>query len=365
MVMMMRTVRACRFRFRTTREILSQTNKTLTTPLPVFTARRHDTSCCMQLVAHTLSLPSSSVSRPLEKKNDNDDDTSRRSIHSASSLLSSPSRNQCSARNASSSFQQQMRRFTAKDHEKKATTSSVSAASTAAQQQLVVLSHRDKAALESRLIARVGNTVHDEILQQPLSRLGWLSPRVEITSSSPSPNIDNDVMTVLFEISLSLPNLLHPELSRLKHDVQLAAEQELAVWLKEQAPSALWNATTTTKVQVKAVAATPPVPLMARLAEDPSELLDMLGPGLANVAHFVAVYSCKGGVGKSTVAVNLAYQLARAGGRIGLLVSNRDILSMCMCIFVLLCVFVVVIPSLTCFLVHYRIWIFMARLYQS
>ena len=56
----------------------------------------------------------------------------------------------------------------------------------------------------------------------------------------------------------------------------------------------------------------------ARLAGGGSKA-PLVPPALKNVGAVVAVASCKGGVGESTVAANLAWALAARGGRVGLL----------------------------------------------
>ncbi len=45
---------------------------------------------------------------------------------------------------------------------------------------------------------------------------------------------------------------------------------------------------------------------------------------LSNIKHKIGVYSAKGGVGKTTIAINLAYSLMKKGFRVGLLDADID-----------------------------------------
>ena len=164
------------------------------------------------------------------------------------------------------------------------------------------LSQRQLAELEDRVVHSIGSKVVDEILQRPIGSLQWLSRRLTVSEN-------NSV-----QILLKLPSLLHPCIESLKDQVQQQAMNEIQEWINEKNLESFQNFL----VNVEALAERP-VPMMARLVEDSEEMVRNLGPGLAEVAHFVACYSCKGGVGKSSVAVNLAYELSRMGGRVGLL----------------------------------------------
>lgn len=168
-----------------------------------------------------------------------------------------------------------------------------------------MVSNRDMAALEDRVCAAVAAAVHDPVLKQPLAKLQWLHKRIAVVASETQLRDDNDdknSTTTTLQMQLRLPSLLHPALPELKRLVQKEAESQVHAWLKEhgkQQQHALLLqegrmnldgiAVTVTAVATSAK----PVPMMARLVDDHADLFASLGPGLASVAHFCAVYSCK------------------------------------------------------------------------
>lgn len=164
-------------------------------------------------------------------------------------------------------------------------------------------STRDMADIEDRVSSHVGVSVKDPEINLPLKELGWVNRRLAVSKDG----------TV--QLLLKVPTLLHPSLDQLKELVKDAAEKEIKICLSEKG---LTDAAGSIMVNVEAIA-NKPIPFASGGGEDPAEIESRLGPGLVSVAHCLAVYSCKGGVGKSTVAVNLAYELARLGGRVGLL----------------------------------------------
>jgi len=162
------------------------------------------------------------------------------------------------------------------------------------------LSRRNLATLEDYLFQHLGLGIKDPVLNSDLRSLDWIQRRIKQTDNG-------DIV-----VTLSLPSLLHPAIHELKEQTKLAADRYVQQFYTMQG----WEHIP--EINLVATAAKP-FPSTIRRAEDHQDYIQKLGPGLAHISHFLAVYSCKGGVGKSTVAVNIAYELARMGGRIGLL----------------------------------------------
>jgi hypothetical protein len=138
------------------------------------------------------------------------------------------------------------------------------------------LSTRDFAALEARLVHKVGSTVKDPILNTDLKTLGWIQRRIKVTDK------DNSL-----ELQLKLPTLLHAQRQELTSAVESALREELTAIAGEKGIDQK-----SVNVNVEITAA-PTVPVVARRPEEHDEVIRNLGPGLAKVAHFLAVYSCK------------------------------------------------------------------------
>jgi hypothetical protein len=95
--------------------------------------------------------------------------------------------------------------------------------------------------------------------------------------------------SIAIDVLLKLPSLLHPSLPELKEKLGRAVYGRAKDWFDKNVET---ESTRNIIVNVEAIAEKP-VSVMAKLLDNPEDLLKELGPGLANVSHVVAVYSCK------------------------------------------------------------------------
>lgn len=118
------------------------------------------------------------------------------------------------------------------------------------------------------------------------------------------PDLGKDIVSLGF-----IKNLRHDEQGRVSFTVELTTpacpvKERFKTACEEAVRSLPW--VTAVTVHMSAQPRTNSNPLMAR------------APGLEKVQHIIAVSSCKGGVGKSTTAVNIAYSLTQLGAKVGL-----------------------------------------------
>jgi hypothetical protein len=155
-----------------------------------------------------------------------------------------------------------------------------------------VLSSRQLAALEDHLYQAVSTSVYDPVLKKTLHDLNWLNKRIAV-SRRPNPvsSNNNSDGIVCIDLLLKLSSLLHPSLDILKQQIQDAAQHSAQVWFRNHNTTSSIDPNNII-VNVEAITSKP-VSFMARLLDDPEELLKSLGPGLSCVSHIIAVYSCK------------------------------------------------------------------------
>ena len=198
----------------------------------------------------------------------------------------------------------------------------------------------------------------DPILGLPITRggLDWVRSLSVPSSTSPKrrggygddavdeydeyDEYGDDADSIVVEIRP--PTMLHPRLGELASGVAGVVREGAASWIEERrrrAPPAspgsgsdFWSDPVLggvlpdrIGVAVRVSSAGPPPPSSSSVGDADRPPLSASsdhraggGGALRDVSHVLAVYSCKGGVGKSTVAVNLAYRLSAMGGRVGL-----------------------------------------------
>jgi len=202
------------------------------------------------------------------------------------------------------------------------------------------LSKRQSAELEDELLGQLNNIKYNEsdarladpILGKLITRKGldWvrsISIPSGFTFGSDS-NEGEDAITV----NIHIPTLLHPQLETMASNISQFIQEKTASLIQDDRRSnwSAWEEFATSgsnitldiqpsdvSVRVK-ITPKQTKPKTANRNKPSLQMPQSSSPALKNVAHFLAVYSCKGGVGKSSIATNLAYELSSMGGRVGL-----------------------------------------------
>ncbi len=147
--------------------------------------------------------------------------------------------------------------------------------------------------LQSSFKSKIGRT---QVTQQAV---------LSALSSVQDPDLGKDIVSLGFVKDVAIDN------SSVRVTVELTTPAcPVKEELRNQCITAIGNITGVEQIQVHMTAAEPPKAAATSAAPK---------TGLDGVRNIIAVASGKGGVGKSTVSVNLAYTLARMGARVGIL----------------------------------------------
>jgi metal-sulfur cluster biosynthetic enzyme len=135
------------------------------------------------------------------------------------------------------------------------------------------------------------------------------------------PEVGNDIVSARQVLELELSDGGDVGFSLVVQNLKSPINEEL----KKLCIAELTELTWAKQITIKFVEFTEPLPVIESSKEAEPQKPVIGDPtaqkagGMANIKYTIAVSSCKGGVGKSTVAVNLAYTLQKAGARVGIL----------------------------------------------